>query len=74
MRGKLKEVDGALISGSLTLDARQLGRIDDHFSLMYHFRNEVLAKWGIDASEYRQMIEEHLDDLPDDQGREDDGA
>lgn len=49
-----------VLTGKLTLSEEELGEIADHYSLMTHFKNEVLAKWNIGELEYWDMLQEQL--------------
>ena len=46
-----------------TIDLK-LYQVEDHRSMMEHFRQAVMAQWGIKEAEYWDMIQESLLDCP----------
>jgi hypothetical protein len=50
-----------VISGSITL---KIDNVDDHYSMMHHFRNAVLESRWCDTDEFSQMLAEFLMDHP----------
>lgn len=52
-----KKMPKPLLRGSLKMD---LSDVDDHYSLMEHFRRATKKQWGIKDEEYWDMLQEHM--------------